>query len=102
MDRMEVSGNTLVVNMPFDFDERQGDEEAFLGQVDRLMSVSRRPVVIDLLRAGGLSSTVIALCIPATRKAEEAGRTLTIRIARRNAIAIRVSGLDKLVAVELV
>ena len=100
--KFKIKEGCLTVTSPFLLDDRQTEEEAFLSNVDTLVSQRSRDLVIDLVLAGSLSSTIIALTIAASRKAKDAGKTLKVCIARRNSFAIRISGLDKLVAVEFV
>jgi len=94
-------GTTLSALAGFELDERQADEQAFLACVDRLLEHRSRDLLIDLVQAGSLSSTVIALVIAAARKAQDKGKHLSLRVAKRNAMAVRISGIDKLLAVEL-
>lgn len=101
-DKFHLRGNTLTVTQPFFFDDRQADEEAFLKKVDALMEHRGNSVVIDLVQAGSLSSTIIALAIAAGRKAKDANKTLSLKIARRNQLAVRLSGLAGLLDVQLV
>ena len=97
-----IKGATLFVAAPFELDDRQLDEEGFLKAVDKLVENRSKALCIDLARAGSLSSTVIALTIAAHRKAQDKGKDLSLRIAKRNAIAVRVSGLAQLLDVQLV
>jgi predicted hydrocarbon binding protein len=102
MEKFELSTGLLKINESFMFDDRQSDEEKFLSCVDNLVKQFKKDICIDLVRAGGLSSTIIALCIAADRKAKDAGKTLHLRVASRNTMAIKVSGIDKLIDVTLV
>ncbi|MBN2712645.1 MAG: hypothetical protein JXR97_09495 [Planctomycetes bacterium] len=101
-NQFNLAENILVVNSPFILDERQREEDAFLQSVDKLMTHRAKDLTIDLVRAGSVSSTVIALAIAASRKADEAGKNLTIKFAKRNELAIRISGLAKLVEVKFI
>ncbi len=99
--KFQLKGSNLAITAPFELDDRTAGEEAFLTWVDKLMQCRGKTVSIDLVRAGSLSSTVIALCIAAGRKAADKGKDLKLVIAKRNAMAIQVSGLDKLLDIEL-
>lgn len=100
--KFSVLSGVLTVIRPFHFDERQADEEQFLKAVDLLMNHRDGNLIIDFSNAGSLSSMVIALCIAATRKADAAEKKITIKVPRRNSLAVRVSGLDKVLTVVLV
>jgi hypothetical protein len=102
MDKFNLFGNTLTLLGPLSPDERQMDEEAFLAGVDKLLGQKNPEIVIDLVRAGNLSSTLIALVIAASRKAEAVKKKTVIRTGKRNGLAIRISGLERLVEVRLV
>lgn len=97
--KFTIAQSSLIVSEPFVHDEYQSEEETFLQKVDQLMKNRMASVTIDLVQAGGLSSTVIALIIAASRKANESNKTLTVRVARRNTLAIQISGLEKLVEI---
>lgn len=100
--KFEINGTTLTVTSPFFLDDRQSDEKTFLQCIDKIVTRPGPVITIDIVRAGNISSTVIALTIAASRKAGEAKKKIALKVGKRNAIAIRVSGLDKLVAVQLV
>ena len=100
--KFQIKGPTLIVTAPFELDDRQAEEEGFLQAVDRLLDQRSKALTIDLVHAGGLSSTAIALTIAAHRKAGAKGKSLSLRVAKRNAMAVRVSGLTKLLDVELI
>ena len=102
MDKYEIKGMGLSVLEPLSLDERQTEEEAFLAAVDKLVAQKGAEATIDLVRTGNLSSTMIALLIAASRKAEAARKQLHVRTSKRHAIAVKISGLDRLVTVELV
>lgn len=100
--KFDIKAGVLAVTSPFLLDEYQSDEEQFLRHVDRLMTQRGQTVVIDLVRAGNLSSTIIALTIAASRKAAAVNKQLTVRMARRNQLAVKISGLEKLVDVQYI
>jgi hypothetical protein len=102
VDKFEIRGPCLILQEPLSLDERGTEEEAFLSAVDRLLDHKVAAVTIDAVRAGNLSSTLIALIIAASRKAEAAKKKLHLRTSKRNAIAVRISGLERLAQVELV
>lgn len=99
-ETFELQEGTLSVNAPFLLAEGQKDEDQFLKYVDRLVMQRTTQLTIDLVRAGSLSSTVIALAIAASRKASAAGKTLRLRVAQRNRLAVKISGLASLVDVQ--
>ncbi len=99
MEKFEVRGATLVVHEPLTLEDEE-EEDKFLAGVERILAQKGNRASIDLAHAGNLSSTLIALIIAAARKAEVAKKRLQVIISRRNSLAVKISGLDKLVEVE--
>ena len=95
--KFSIENNTLIVAGPFELAGVQQEEMAFLEAVDRLVGGSHENLVIDLTRAGSLSSTVYALVIAAQRKAAEHNRKLSVRVHRRNSKTVRVAGIEGII-----
>jgi len=99
MEKFEMRGATLVVHEPLTLEDEE-EEDKFLDGVERMLEQKGNRACLDLRHAGNLSSTLIALIIAAVRKAENAKKQLRVITSSRNRLAVKISGLDKLVEVE--
>lgn len=97
-----LTQNRLTVHGPILIGGADGEEDVFLQYVESLMGCRQSQVTLDLASAGSLSSTVLALCIAACRRADDAGKGVKIRLHRRNATAVNLVGLNRLAEVELI
>lgn len=101
-ERCTVKLNRVTVHQPLRIGGADGDEQIFLDNVDAALATHRKEIYINLHAAGGVSSTVLALCIAACRKADAVGKKITIRLHKRNATSVGLVGLDRLATVEMV